>query len=90
MVSESRSMANQSNSGSSSLSFSFIQPTKLDRTNYLVWRAQIGASITANGLDGFINGESLCPDRFLPSYENAVSRSEAQSSSRRENPDYID
>ena len=74
MVSEPRSMANQNNSGSSSFSFSFIQPTKLDRTNYLVWRAQIRASITANGLDGFINGESLCPDRFLSSYENAVSR----------------
>ncbi|KAH9754624.1 retrovirus-related pol polyprotein from transposon RE1 [Citrus sinensis] len=83
-------MTNQSNSGSSSLSFSFIQPTKLDRTNYLVWRAQIQASIIANGLEGFINGESPCPYRFLSSYENAASRSEAPSSSRRENSDYID
>ncbi|KAL9457898.1 hypothetical protein AB3S75_006858 [Citrus x aurantiifolia] len=83
-------MTNQSNSGSSSLSFSFIQPTKLDRTNYLVWRAQIQASIIANGLEGFINGEYPCPDRFLSSYENAASRSEAPSSSRRENSDYID
>ncbi|KAH9800494.1 retrovirus-related pol polyprotein from transposon RE1 [Citrus sinensis] len=83
-------MANPNNSGSSSLSFSFIQLTKLDRTNYLVWRAQIRASIIANGLEGFINGESLCPNRFLSSYENAASRSEAQSSSRRENPAYID
>ncbi|KAH9762092.1 retrovirus-related pol polyprotein from transposon RE1 [Citrus sinensis] len=83
-------MANPNNSGLSSLSFSFIQPTKLDRTNYLVWRAQIRASIIANGLEGFIKGESLCPNRFLSSYENAASRSEAQSSSRRENPAYID
>ncbi|KAL9432277.1 hypothetical protein AB3S75_027320 [Citrus x aurantiifolia] len=83
-------MANQNNSGSSSFSFSFIQPTKLDQTNYLVWRAQVRASITANGLDGFINGDSLCPDCFLSSYENVVSRSKAQSSSRLENPNYID
>ena len=90
MVSEPRNMTNQSNSGSSSLSFSFSQPTKLDRTNYLVWRAQIQASIIANGLEGLINGESPCPDHFLSSYENAASRSKAPSSSRRENSDYID
>ena len=90
MVSEPRGMANQNNSRSSSFSFSFVQPAKLDRTNYLVWRAQIRASIIANGLEGFINGESQCPDRFLSSYKSAVSRSEAQSSSRRENPDYIE
>ena len=81
-------MTNQRNSGSSSLSFSFSEPTKLDRTNYLVWRAQIQASIIANGLEGFINGDRTY--RFLSSYENAASRSETQSSSRRENPNYID
>lgn len=37
-----------SNQASASVTFNFIQPVKLDRSNYLVWKAQVRASIIAN------------------------------------------
>ena len=49
----------------SSLSFSFLQPVKLDRTNYLLWKTQVLASIIGNGLKGFINGDKPYPAQFL-------------------------
>ena len=36
--------------------FSFKNPIKLDRFNYLLWRSQVLASIRGNRLEGFING----------------------------------
>lgn len=54
-------MASLSNSTLALLSFNCIQPVKLDRTNYHVWKTQVLTSITANGLEGFINGDKPCP-----------------------------
>ncbi|KAH9685572.1 retrovirus-related pol polyprotein from transposon RE1 [Citrus sinensis] len=51
-------MSGSNHIASSSLSFNFVQPVKLDRSNYLVWKAQVRTSIIANGLESFINGEN--------------------------------
>ncbi|KAH9770188.1 reverse transcriptase Ty1/copia-type domain-containing protein [Citrus sinensis] len=51
-------MSRSNHIASSSLSFHFVQPVKLDRSNYLVWKAQVRTSIIANGLESFINGEN--------------------------------
>lgn len=83
-------MTNSNNSASSSISFSFVQPVKLDIINYLVWRAQVRASIIANGLEGFINGDSQCPNRFLTETEGESSSIEARRSNRRETPNFVD
>ncbi|KAL9437330.1 hypothetical protein AB3S75_023233 [Citrus x aurantiifolia] len=83
-------MTNSNNSASSSISFSFVQPVKLDITNYLVWRAQVRASIIANGLEGFINGDSQCPNRFLTETEGESSSIEARRSNHRETPNFVD
>ena len=53
-------MANANTSPLSSLSFTYIQPVKLDRANCLVWKTQVEASIIGNGLEGFINGDKPC------------------------------
>lgn len=58
-------MSNSNNIVSSSISTNFIQPIKLDRSNYLMWKAQVRALIIANGFEGFINGESVCPNRYI-------------------------
>lgn len=79
MVSEPLDMANSSYSAAPSISFSFVQPVKLDRTNYLVWRAQVHDSIITNSLEGFINGDSQCLDRFLAEIGSDSCKSEAQS-----------
>ena len=83
-------MTNSNNSASSSISFSFVQPVKLDRINYLVWRAQVRASIIANSLEGFINGDSQCPNRLLTEAEGESSSTEARRSNRRETPNFVD
>lgn len=54
-------MANTNTKTSSSLSFSFMQPVKLDRASYLVWKTQDLASIIGNDLGGFINRDKPCP-----------------------------
>lgn len=95
MVSEPSNMANQTNTISSSLSINFVQPVKLDRYNYLVWKTQVRATIIANGLERFINGNSVCLERYLTELKGELrrsgvqSRSGAQSSQRQENPEYI-
>ena len=55
-----------------------------------MWRAQVRASIIANSLEGFINGDSQCPNRFLTETEGESSSIEARRSNRRETPNYID
>ena len=82
-------MTNPNNSASSSISFSFIQPIELDRTNYLVWRAQVHALIIANGLESLINGDLQCPNHFLAQTYGKSSISKAQDSNGHENPDFI-
>lgn len=45
--------------------FNFISPIKLDRSNYLMWRAQVTASIKGNRLESFINGTSKITDTYI-------------------------
>ncbi|KAH9736625.1 retrovirus-related pol polyprotein from transposon RE1 [Citrus sinensis] len=78
-----------SNQASASVTFNFIQLVKLDRSNYLVWKAQVRASIIANGLEGFVTGDSICPDRYLNLTEGESSSSAMLISQRQENPEYI-
>ena len=66
--------------------FSFITPIKLDRSNYMLWRNQVLASIRGNMLEGYINGEKVAPTQFLTSgsYAEAMERVTQQV----ENPEY--
>ena len=92
MVSEPSSTSNMSNQTAivnSSISLKFIQPIKLNRSNYLVWKTQVRTSIMANGLGGFINGNNVCPTRFLTESEGESSGSGIPAIQRQENPDYI-
>ena len=79
MVSEPAPMSG-SNIASSSLSFNFVQPIKLDRSNYLVWKAQVRTSIIANGLESFINGENVCPKCYLTESTQVLRGSGAEAS----------
>ncbi|KAH9661600.1 retrovirus-related pol polyprotein from transposon RE1 [Citrus sinensis] len=81
-------MSGSNHIASSSLSFHFVQPVKLDRSNYLVWKAQVRTSIIANGLESFINGENVCPERYLVESTQESRRSGAEASQKQENPDY--
>ncbi|KAK9181029.1 hypothetical protein WN944_024166 [Citrus x changshan-huyou] len=74
---------------SSSLSFSFVQPVKLDQTNYLVWKTQVLASIIRNGLEGLINGGNPCPAQFLSESMAESSRSSVIAVRQIKNPEYI-
>lgn len=80
MESEPSNMSNSNKITSSSISLNFIQPIKLDWSNYFVWKAQVRASIIANGLEGFINGDNVCPNLFLIELNRESSRSRAQGS----------
>ncbi|KAH9678443.1 retrovirus-related pol polyprotein from transposon RE1 [Citrus sinensis] len=66
--------------------FSFITPIKLDRSNYMLWRNQVLASIRGNRLEGYINGEKAAPTQFLTSrsYAETMGRVTQQV----ENPKY--
>lgn len=81
-------MASLSNTTSSLLSFNFIQPVKLDRINYLVWKIQVLASITGNGVEGCINGDKPCSSQFLHESNAEFIRSNI-TTTRTENPEYI-
>lgn len=81
-------MASLSNTTSSSLSFNFIQPVKLDRINYLVWKIQVLPSITKNGLEGFINGDKPWSSQFLHDSTAEFIKSDI-TTTRTENPEYI-
>lgn len=37
--------------------YSFVTLVKFDQNNFILWRTQVLASIKANGLEGFINGD---------------------------------
>ena len=58
------------------ITFSFITPIKLDRSNYMLWRNQVLASIRGNRLEGYINGEKTTPTQFLTfgSYAETMGR----------------
>ena len=39
---------------------------KLDHTNFAIWRSLVLSTVRALGLEGFLEGSHVCPDRFLP------------------------
>lgn len=82
MVSEPLNMSNQTNTTSSSICINFIQPVKLDQLNYLLWKVQVRVTIIANRLEGFINGNSVCPECNLTEPTRESIRSGAQASLR--------
>ena len=88
MVSEQTLMSGSNHIASSSLLFHFVQPVKLNISNYLVWKAQVRISIIANGLESFINGENVCPERYLTESTQELGRSGAEASQKQKNPDY--
>ena len=49
----------------SNSSYSFVTPIKLDQNNFIMWRTQVLASIKGNGLEGFINSDLKCPEKFI-------------------------
>ena len=38
-------------------------PIKLDRSNFVLWKLQMDNVVFANGVKGFIEGISICPDK---------------------------
>ncbi|KAH9750213.1 retrovirus-related pol polyprotein from transposon RE1 [Citrus sinensis] len=46
---------------STTVSFTFNTPVKLDQSNYLIWRSQVLASIRGNRLEKFIDGSITPP-----------------------------
>ena len=47
------------------INFSFTNPIKLDRSNYLLWRSQVLASIRGNRLEDFITGIKSAPEESI-------------------------
>ena len=47
------------------INFSFTNPIKLDRSNYLLWRSQVLLSIRGNRLEDFITGDKPAPEKYL-------------------------
>ena len=47
------------------INFSFMNPIKLDRSNYLLWCSQVLASIRGNRLEDFITGDKPTPEKYL-------------------------
>ncbi|KAL9453383.1 hypothetical protein AB3S75_009062 [Citrus x aurantiifolia] len=56
------SSSTQQTNQQSQINFSFNTPIKLDRSNYLLCRFQVLASIRGNRLEGFINGTKPTPE----------------------------
>ncbi|KAH9671623.1 retrovirus-related pol polyprotein from transposon RE1 [Citrus sinensis] len=71
------------NTNTNSTNFSFNNPVKLDRANYLIWRSQVLASIRGNRLEGFINGTKSEPEQYL------TRRTADGSTQVIENPEFI-
>lgn len=56
-------------------SFTFINPIKLDKSNYTIWKSQILYSVRANGFEGFLDDTKCCPDQFPGTAPNAQENS---------------
>ena len=82
MASKLAPMSGSNHIASSSLSFNFVQSVKLNRSNYLVWKAQVRTSIIANGLESFINGENVCLEHYLTESTQELRRSGAEASQK--------
>ena len=82
-------LSNQNTVATNQTTFSFITPIKLDRSNYMLWKNQVLASIRGNRLEGYINGEKIAPNRFIASSSFAGATARAAGSSQQiENPEY--
>ncbi|KAH9670341.1 putative LRR receptor-like serine/threonine-protein kinase [Citrus sinensis] len=64
------------------INFSFTNPIKLDRSNYLLWCSQVLASIRGNRLEDFITGIKSAPE------ENILLTGVDGSTQQIENPEY--
>ncbi|KAL9440555.1 hypothetical protein AB3S75_019261 [Citrus x aurantiifolia] len=78
---------NQNTVATNQTTFSFITPFKLDRSNYMLWKNQVLASIRGNRLEGYIYGAKIAPNRFIASSSFAEITA-ADSSQQIENPEY--
>ncbi|KAH9723455.1 retrovirus-related pol polyprotein from transposon RE1 [Citrus sinensis] len=79
--------SNQQSSNTSINFFTFTNPIKLDRANYMIWKQQVLSSIRGNGLEGYIDISRICPSQFL----SPGAKSEGSSSfsiEGQENPEY--
>ncbi|KAL9419822.1 hypothetical protein AB3S75_037563 [Citrus x aurantiifolia] len=67
-------MASSSPNQTTTVSYTFPTPIKLDRSNYLIWKMQVLASIQGNGLEGYIDGSITTPytDQRIPSSEFVI------------------
>ena len=80
---------NQNTVATNQTTFSFITPIKLDRSNYMLWKNQVLASIRGNRLEGYINGEKIAPNQFIASSSFAETTTGATGSSQQiENHEY--
>ncbi|KAL9447356.1 hypothetical protein AB3S75_014926 [Citrus x aurantiifolia] len=60
-----RNQTTNNTNQSTQINFSFTNPIKLDRSNYLLWRSQVLASIRSNRLEDFVTGAKSVPDKCL-------------------------
>ncbi|KAL9411275.1 hypothetical protein AB3S75_044965 [Citrus x aurantiifolia] len=67
---------------STTVSFTFNSPVKLDQSNYLIWRSQVLASIRGNRLEKFIDGSITPPSSHIAQRVDDELRSV-------ENPEFI-
>ncbi|KAL9459370.1 hypothetical protein AB3S75_002715 [Citrus x aurantiifolia] len=59
-------LSNSTNANQSSqISFSFSNPIKLDRSNFLIWRKQVLTSIRRNRLEEFISKNQTIPEQHI-------------------------
>ena len=59
-------LSNSTNANQSSqISFSFSNPIKLDRSNFLIWRKQVLTSIRGNRLEDFISENHIIPEQHI-------------------------
>ncbi|CAA0829640.1 Unknown protein, partial [Striga hermonthica] len=54
--------------------------TKLDESNYLIWKQQVIKAIRGYGVEGYINGETKKPEKLISDSKNGESQI---------NPDYL-
>ncbi|KAH9801351.1 retrovirus-related pol polyprotein from transposon RE1 [Citrus sinensis] len=67
-------MASSSSNQTTAVSYTFLTPIKLDRSNYMIWKMQVLASIQGNGLEGYIDGSITAPysDQRIPNSEFVI------------------
>ena len=74
------SSPSSSSTSSPLVSFSHKIGTKLDDSNFLLWRQQIVAAVRGHGLEKFLGGETLIPQSYLTDDDRIAERL---------NPEYV-